>query len=174
MQQEMNIDIRWRAFPLHPDTPEQGLSIEDLFKQKGMLLDTGKMMAQLKATATDLGLEFGSRTMTYNSRLAQEVGLWAETKGRGHQFHMAAFKAYFADGKNLAKKEVVMDLIKQSGLDTNQGEVVIKNRTFSEAVDSDWELSRQSGIVAVPTFVSGFERLVGAQPYEALKKLVTR
>lgn len=132
------------------------------------------MIAKLKTTAASLGLEFGDRKMTYNSRLAQEVGLWAQTKGKGHHFHMAAFKAYFVDGKNLAKKDVLLSLIEQSGLDIKEGEDVIDNRTFSNAVDSDWELSRQSGIKAVPSFVFGFERLVGAQPYEALKKLVTQ
>ncbi len=85
---------------------------------------------------------------------------------------MKAFKAYFVDGKNLAKKEVLLDLIKQSELDVVEGESIIDKRTFSDAVDADWELSRRIGISAVPTFVSGLERLVGAQPYEALEKLV--
>ena len=36
-------------------------------------------MAHLRATATELGLPFGERTRTYNSRLAQEEsGLPAE------------------------------------------------------------------------------------------------
>jgi len=148
------------------------LSLEDLFAKKEMPVSVDKMMAQLKATAEKLGYELGDRRKTYNSRLAQEVGLWAETKGKGHSFHMKAFKAYFVDGKNLAKKEVLLDLIKQSELDVVEGESIIDKRTFSDAVDADWELSRRIGISAVPTFVSGLERLVGAQPYEALEKLV--
>jgi len=148
------------------------LSLEDLFAKKEMPVSVDKMMAQLKATAEKLGYELGDRRKTYNSRLAQEVGLWAETKGKGHSFHMKAFKAYFVDGKNLAKKEVLLDLIKQSELDVVEGESIIDKRTFSDAVDADLELSRRIGISAVPTFVSGLERLVGAQPYEALEKLV--
>jgi len=129
-------------------------------------------MAQLKATAAGFGLPLGDRKMTYNSRLAQEIGLWAETKGHGHQFHMEAFAAYFADGQNIAEKEVLLDLIKRSGLDAEEGEAVMDQRLFSEAVDSDWELSRKSGITAVPTFRMGLDRIVGAQPYETLKKMV--
>lgn len=131
-------------------------------------------MGQLKATAAKFGLALGDRKMTYNSRLAQEVGLWAETKGQGHKFHMEAFKAYFADGKNIAKKDVLLSLVDQSGLDPKEGKTVIDNRTFSDAVDSDWELSRSAGINAVPTFRMGLDKRVGAQPYETLKKMIEK
>jgi len=132
------------------------------------------MMAHLKRTAEKLGLELGDRKMTYNSRLAQEVGLWAETKGRGHQFHMEAFKAYFVHGQNIADKEVLLALIKRSGLDPKEGLQIIETRAFSDAVDSDWALSKAKNVTAVPTFFMGTDRLVGAQPYEALEKLVQR
>jgi len=129
-------------------------------------------MAHLKTTAAKLGLALGDRRMTYNSRLAQEVGLWAETKGHGHKFHMEAFKAYFVEGKNIAQKDVLINLIENSGLDPEEGKTIIENREFSDAVDSDWELSRAKGVTAVPSFFFGLDRLVGAQPYEALEKLL--
>lgn len=129
-------------------------------------------MAKLKKTAAGLGYELGDRKMTYNSRLAQELGLWAQELGHGHRFHNQAFRAYFVDGKNLAKKDVLLDLIEQSGLDVELGKQVVEKRTHSNAVDADWELSRRIGITAVPTFVHGFSRLVGAQPYENLVKLI--
>jgi predicted DsbA family dithiol-disulfide isomerase len=132
------------------------------------------MMMQLKATAAGFGLPLGDRKMTYNSRLAQEIGLWAETEGCGHQFHKEAFAAYFAEGRNIAQKEVLLDLIKKSGLDPRAGEAVIDQRLFSKAVDADWERSRNLGITAVPTFQMGLDRLVGAKPYETLKGLVEK
>ncbi len=47
-------------------------------------------------------------------------------------------------------------------------------RTFKDAVDADWELSRAKGITAVPTFIMGQDRLVGAQTHEILEKLVVK
>lgn len=145
-----------------------------MFKKKGLMVDVDKVMADLKKTAAREGLEMGNRQMAFNSRLAQEAGLWAETKGRGHEFHMEAFKAYFVDGKNIALPEVVLELIKRAGLDPVEGEFMLDNRTFSSAVDSDWELSKKAGITAVPTFRIGLDKLVGAQPYEALARLVEK
>jgi len=133
-----------------------------------------KIVTKLKATAAKFNLPMGDRKMTYNSRLAQEVGLWAETTGKGHAFHMAAFNAYFVDGHNLAKKDVLLALLRSVELDPGEGEIIIDQRTFKDAVDADWKLSREKGVTAVPTFFMGLDRLVGAQPHEVLEKLVIK
>ena len=51
------------------------------------------------------GLDYGERTMTYNSRLAQELAQWAVTQSGGEKIHEALFRAYFVDNTNLAKIE---------------------------------------------------------------------
>lgn len=73
------------AFPLHPEIPEAGQSLEELFK--GRDVDIPAMLARLQQVAGAEGLPFGERTMTYNSRLAQELGKWAEEMDAGDCFH---------------------------------------------------------------------------------------
>ena len=166
--------MKWRAFPLHPDTPDQGLSLEDLFRKKGMIVDVRAVVAQLQATAAKFGLPMGDRTMTYNSRLAQELGLWAETQGKGHAFHNEAFRSYFVRGENIAERGVLLGLVSAVGLDLTEAETVLDQRSFKSAVDADWELSRVKGVTAVPTFFMGRDRLVGAQSHEVLEKMVAK
>ena len=132
------------------------------------------MINNLRITAEDLGLPFGSRNKTYNSRLAQELGLWAEDQGKGEPFHMAAFHAYFADGRNLAKMAVLLKLARDVGLSEKAAEEVLTSRTYRDKVDKDWADSRFKGINAVPTFVMGRHKLVGAQSYENLAELVSQ
>ena len=50
----------------------------------------------------------------------------------------------------------------------------LERRTFRDAVDADWELSRRYGVTGVPTFVVGRQGVVGAQPYEVLEQLVLK
>jgi len=50
------VDITWTAFPLHPKTPEEGLTLEDLFA--GQNMDIPQMIAHLQKTADGLGLPF--------------------------------------------------------------------------------------------------------------------
>ena len=129
-------------------------------------------MQRLKNKAAELGLPFGERRNTYNSRLAQELGSWAESKNRGDAFHMAAFKAYFVDGKNIAKIPVLLDLAASAGLPREEAEVVLSTRAFKDPVDADWAISKARGITAVPTFMINHDKLVGAQPYETLEKFM--
>jgi predicted DsbA family dithiol-disulfide isomerase len=162
--------VRWRAFPLHPDTPEEGLYVEKLFENYPV--DVNEMMGRLKNKAAELGLPFGERTKTYNSRLAQELGSWADSKKKGDQFHLAAFKAYFVEGKNIAKFPVLLELAASVGLAREEAEAVLSSRAFKDPVDEDWAISRARGITAVPTFVIHQDKLVGAQPYETLKEFM--
>ena len=130
------------------------------------------MVGGLQKTAQSLGLPFNARPKTFNSRLAQELGLWAEDQGRGDQFHMAAFHAYFADCVNLAKIPELLTIAQKAGLDTEEAEQVLSNRTYKKNVDLDWADSRFKGITAVPTFIMGQHKLTGAQSYEVLEELV--
>jgi predicted DsbA family dithiol-disulfide isomerase len=130
------------------------------------------MVAHLQSTAGELGLPFGPRIMTYNSRLAQELGLWAVSLGKGKEFHLAAFKAYFADGLNLCKVTVLLEIIEKLGLPEKEAARILAERSYKDDVDRDWQESRFKGITAVPTFMMGRHKLVGAQNYEALVQLV--
>jgi predicted DsbA family dithiol-disulfide isomerase len=127
-----------------------------------------QMMAYLKGIAKEEGLPFGERTMTYNSRLAQELGKWAESRGMGREFHSAVFRAYFANGKNIGDKSTLLDLVTSTGLAGDEAEEVLTNRTYKNDVDQDWSRSRAMGVTAVPTFFLRGQRIVGAQPYDAL------
>ena len=162
--------IKWVHFPLHPDTPAQGRSLADLFAGRGY--DIAQMQAQMRARMQAEGLAYGDRTMTYNSRLAQELGAWADTQPGGEAIHDALFRAYFVDGRDIGDPEVLVEIAASVGLPADQAREVIEKRTHRAAVDADWELSRRYGITGVPTFVIGNQGVVGAQPYETLEELV--
>ena len=159
-------------FPLHPETPAEGRALADLFK--GRSLDLRSMYTQMKARMDAEGLPYGERTMTYNSRLAQELGKWADTQPGGEAIHDALFRAYFVEARDISRPEVLLDIAGRVGLPVDEARTVLEQRTFKEAVDADWALSRQYGITGVPTFVAGRLGVVGAQPYEALEELVRK
>ena len=137
-----------------------------------MPVKVADIIGELKSKAEELGLPFGNRTRTYNSRLAQELGLWAEKQGRGDRFHQLAFRAYFAEGSNLARRQVLLELARETGLPLSGAKEVLDRRLFSDAVDADWRRSRDMGITAVPTFAANGRKVVGAQPYAVLEKLI--
>ena len=126
----------------------------------------------MKEAADDAGLPLGDRDKTFNSRLAQELGKWAESNDKGDLFHQAVFKAFFVDGVNIAKIPALVEIATAIGLSGEEAETVLGNRTFKAAVDEDWSLSQKNFITAVPTFVLNSTKLVGAQPYDILERLM--
>lgn len=132
------------------------------------------MQARLKAVAAAEGLPFGERNKTFNSRLAQELAKWAETKGQGQAFHDAVFRAYFADGKNIAAIDILAELAESVNLSAKEAQKVLRTRGFKEAVDRDWQRSHRLGVTAVPTFLMNHNSVIGAQPYAVLANLVSR
>lgn len=162
--------VKWVHFPLHPDTPQEGRSLEELFAGRGY--NIAERQAQMRARMQAEGLPYGTRTMTYNSRLAQELAAWADTQPGGEAIHDAMFRAYFVDAKDIGDPEVLVEIAQSVGLPADQAREVIERRTHKAAIDADWEKSRQYGVTGVPTFVVGTNGVVGAQPYEVLEELV--
>lgn len=164
--------VKWVHFPLHPDTPQEGKSLEALFAGRGF--NIAQKQAEMRARMEAEGLPYGNRSHTYNSRLAQELGAWADSLGDQHtgpDIHDALFRAYFVDGKNIGDLDTLVAIAKSVGLPEDKAREVLEKRAFKEAVDADWEKSREYGVTGVPTFVAGGYGVVGAQPYEALEQL---
>ena len=172
LKTEHDVKVEWVHFPLHPDTPPEGRSLAELFA--GRNVDRNAMHAQMKARMDAEGLAYGERTMTYNSRLAQELGKWADTQPGGEAIHDALFRAYFVEARNISRPAVLLDIAEHAGLSTDGAREVMEKRTFRAAVDADWNLAQQYGITGVPTFVAGGYGVVGAQPYEVLEELVLK
>jgi predicted DsbA family dithiol-disulfide isomerase len=166
---EYDIDVRWRAFPLHPEIPEDGLTVEELFA--GRAIDVAAIQERLKQVADSLSLPLAPRLKTYNTRPAQELAKWAESEGKGGEFHGAVFRAYFSEGRNIGKIEELLTVAASVGLPTDDIRSVILTKRFASAVDGDWDASRRMGVRAVPTFMSEGRKIVGFQPYDALARL---
>jgi predicted DsbA family dithiol-disulfide isomerase len=155
---------------LHPETPEEGRDLTDLFAGRDSSLPG--ILARLEEVAATVDLPLARRTRTYNSRRAQELGKWAESLGRGDPFRRAVYQAYFAQGRNIARIEELVRLAEGVGLVGEEARKVLRDGTWAGAVDADWERSQKTGITAVPTHIFQGRRLVGFAPYEDFRELV--
>ena len=159
-------------FPLHPETPAEGKSLRELFA--GRNYDIDARQAEMRARMAAEGLPYGNRTMTYNSRLAQELGKWADTQPGGEALHDALYRAYFVDARNIGDPDILVEIAQSVGLPAEEARAVLTERRFKDAVDADWAKSRQYGVTGVPTFVAARYGVVGAQPYEVLEQLLDK
>ena len=172
LRQNFDVDTVWVHFPLHPETPVEGRSMADLYA--GRNVDPEAMYARMKGLMDAEGLPYGRRTHTYNSRLAQELGKWADTQPGGAALHDKLYQAYFVEARNIGDPDLLVELAQSVGLQAEEAHAVLTERRFKDAVDADWAKSHQYGVTGVPTFVAGGYGVVGAQPYEVLEQLLDR
>ena len=160
--------MRWTAYPLRPETPEAGIKLEQLFPGK----DIDKINARLKRAASEAGLPFGYRKMTFNSQLAHELSKWTDAKGYGDAFRNAVFRAYFVEGKNIGKVPVLIELVTSLGLSVQEANRVLETRAFKDAVNSDYARSLQVDPEYIPSLILSGQLLVNPQKYELYEQFM--
>jgi predicted DsbA family dithiol-disulfide isomerase len=172
LQREYGVDLLWSVFPLHPETPEEGMELAELFPGREEMIRS--MQARLRELAAAEGLPLKERSRTANSRRAQELGKWAEAQGNGDPFRMAVYRAFFVEGRNIALVDELVRIAEDVGLQGEAAREVLAAESFSAAVDADWRRAGDLGITGVPTHLCGGRKLVGFSPYEDFVRLIGR
>ncbi len=170
LKREFGVEFKWRVFPLHPEIPDEGMEISKLFA--GREADIKAMQDRLLKIAAVEGLELSSHSHTYNTRMAQELGLWAESVGHGESFHKAVYLAYFKEGRNIGLIDELLLIAESVGLPAAEAKAVLSERSFSSAVDADWKLAGEMGITSVPSYICDGRLLAGFGSYENFLRLI--
>jgi predicted DsbA family dithiol-disulfide isomerase len=168
LQARRQVNVTWSPFPLHPSTPPEGLLLTDLLR--GM--DLNAVHQRIYALLDEMGLEHGERDRTYNTRLAQELLLWSKTQEKGEALVPLLYRAYFVHNRNLADTKVLLDAVNEAGLDQTEALRVLQERSFSAALDAEWQRARQYQITGVPAFIAGGYQMTGFQPATEIQRFL--
>ena len=167
---KINLKTELIHFPLHPETPTKGMELTKLFNcTKKELIKKNIFMEQLMS---EENLNFKPRSHTFNSRLAQELGYWAEKIKNNYDIHDKIYNAYFFEQKNLSDLRVLIDIASSVGLDIVEAEKILHERTFKDNINTHWKISFESNVSGVPTYSLNGRYLVGAQSEENLIKFI--
>lgn len=152
LARKAGVKVRWRPFLLGPIFQTQGWNDSpfNLYPQKGRY-----MWRDLERLAAELGLPF-RRPVPFpqSSLLTARVALVGLAENWGEAFCRAAFAAEFGEGRQIADKTVIADLLRglgvapQSVLERTQS-VEIKAKLRAET-----ESARVLGVFGAPTFVT--------------------
>jgi predicted DsbA family dithiol-disulfide isomerase len=171
-----DVTVKYIYFPLHPETSIEGMTLEQLFADRGM--DVARSQEQLGTMMRSEGLDYGPRTHTYNSRSAQELAKYLETffvdegPAQVGQFRAEVFRAYFASGENIGQRDVLQGICQRIGLLDIDVTKVLTDSTAAGAVDEDWAYCRKMDVTGVPAFRFGNEWMHGCQGTGALEALI--
>lgn len=164
-----SLDIHWLPFPLHPDTPESGMLLSELFGNA----DIDAMHERLYAIMDESGLPYSRhRTQLFNTRKAQELLMWASDRDAGTALVDAMFHAYFVNNQNLADDQILRSVVQNAGLNPEEAIQALAERSFADDVDEAWQRARQYQLNGVPAFIGGGYQLSGYQPLEEMGRFV--
>ena len=170
LEKEFGVDVEWKGFEIHPETPAGGSDLASLGFDEATAT---AMRSRVLELSDEAGLELNLPSRISNSRLALQIAEFAKEKGKFKEYHEAVFRAYWQEAKDIGNREQLFSLAAQAGLDREELESYLESGKAAGKLNQHLEEVREYGISGVPTFVIGDKMVVGAQPYEVLKKVLS-
>ena len=167
---DFDIDVDWRGFELHPETPHGGLILEKVMGAKRV----GDFSEYLKRFAADFDVSIKMPLRISNTRRAMSATEYARDLGKLEPFRDAVMDAYWLDGKDIETDGVLREAAERAGLNPKDALSAADDPSFLEKVDSAREEAHARGVSVIPTFIIGELKLVGCQPYENLLKFAEK
>jgi len=172
LRREFSVDVEWRPFELHPETPKPGVGARDAFGGSPRAAAAGRNIEQLAAAS---GIAMRMPRLIPNSHLALEAAEFAREAGAFDPFHAALFEAYFSEGRDIGDAVVLRDVAAACGIDASRLREALDDGRYAAAIDRATAAAREDGVISTPTFVyEGGFRLVGAQDYDVFASITRR
>ena len=109
-----------------------------------------------------------------NTMYSLEATEYAQQQRKFEAFHLAAYKAYWEEGKNLGELAVIQQLAVDCGLDWPELSERLDSGFYRGTILSQFQQAVDMGIQGIPAFLVGNQLFVGAQPYEIFKMAADR
>lgn len=173
LRSERSLDVHWRPFEIHPGLPEEGIPVKEL----GYAPDRWTRMVRLvEEQAEELGLPLEIPSFVPRTRGPLQAAAFAQDVG-GEAFgelHRALFRAYFADGRNIGRRPVLLEVAEEAGVDREGLENALEDERYADELRQVREETERYEITGTPTFLFGPYKVVGAAPMEVMREAATR
>jgi len=162
-----NAEIHWHAYQLDPESDETPVPLREAYEKKfGGAQRTQQILSQTQATGRAEGLPFDfERGQVRVSTLKAHRLIWlAGREGDADKVGEALFRAHFAEGRNLADVQTLVDAGAEGGLAEARVRAMLDSDEGIADVRAQLAQAHALGIQAVPTFVfDGRLAVQGAQ-----------
>jgi predicted DsbA family dithiol-disulfide isomerase len=138
--------------------------------------DRGEWMDALAPLAAELDLVLRAPPAPARTAKAHEAAAFAQARGVGPAMRDAIFAAYFAEGRDIARIDVLVELGAALGLDASEVKVVLDVDSLAPRIRAEQDAARRAGVQGTPTIVAGTgdeaRWMVGARPFAELRAAV--
>lgn len=177
-QDKADFEVKWRPFFLRPDMSKEGVNKLAMYKEKFGEERMAKMIPHMAQVGQTVGINFSYGGLIANTMDSHRVMNWALKQGTAAQDAVCEklFSAYFEQEKNIGSEEVLVECVKQAGLDGEACRKMLRDGgETKEVMDDIQAYQRRMRISGVPHFViNGTEQLSGAQEAETFAAIFSQ
>ncbi len=150
------IEIEWRAFQLNPDLAPEGEDRILHMTRKFGSMDRVKMMVQRVAdiaNSENLPFLLEQEGHQPNTFLLHALIRKAKEYGKDSILSEIFFRKFFAEGKNLSDTNIILESLREAGIQEDDFYSVKENTILLQEVREEEQKGRELGVSGVPFFV---------------------
>lgn len=137
--------------------------------------DLSSFYEQLRRRGKEVGVVFNTHSILSNSRLALMASEYARDRGQYESFHENMFHAYFTEGLDIGKPDVIAAVAKKSGLDEKEIITAIHDGRYASRLNEARKEGELLGLTGIPLFIINNKyQITGAQPMETFRNLLDK
>ena len=191
LEGEIEAEVRWHAFELNPDMPDEGEErTAHIARKYGRALDQSREVQDRMreaAQAAKVSLDYegegpAPEAMMWNTLLAHKLLTWAgDAHGPAKQteLKLALFAAHFNARRRIGERDVLLDIVEESGFDRAEAAAVLGGSEYTGKVRAEERAAWDMNVTGVPAMVvEGKFMIPGAQPagsyVDALRRVAER
>ena len=174
---EVKANLHFEPFELNPAMPAGGQDITEHLTAKYGSTPQQQQAARdaIRERGAAVGFEFRKegRNRIYNTFNAHRLLHWAGLEGAEPQraLKKALLKAYFTDGRSPADTEVLLNAVREAGLDAARAGEILAGDEYADDVRGREKFFHEHGINAVPAVIINDRHLIqGGQPPEVFEQ----
>ena len=174
---EVSAEIHFQPFELNPGMAAGGQDASEYLTQKYGSTPVQQKASRdaIRARGAAVGFEFREegRGRIYNTFNAHRLLHWAglQNAGRQHVLKKALLTAYHGQGHSPEDVEVLLDAVRQAGLDPARAREILESDDYAREVRESEQRFQELGIHAVPSVIINDRHLIqGGQPPEMFEQ----
>jgi predicted DsbA family dithiol-disulfide isomerase len=188
---EIEAEVRWHAFQLNPDMPEEGEEQQAHIARKyGRSPDQmAAARSQMKEIGARAGYSFdytgegkAPEARLWNTRLAHQLLLWTLAQhgpAKQTELKLALFDAHFQQRRKMADPAVLIDIAESVGIARAGAEAALGSAVLAQQAEDEQRMAYDMNVSGVPAMlINGKFLIPGAQEPEtyanSLRRVVTR
>jgi predicted DsbA family dithiol-disulfide isomerase len=121
------------------------------------------------------GIDFQfEKSLTFNTFNAHRLLQWSKTLHRSNEMKAALMYAYFTEGADLSKNDVLLNIVAAQGLDVSKAKEILASNTYHDEVEKDLYEASKLGINGVPFFLINEKQVIsGAQEDSVFESVIS-